>query len=723
MTKTNIIRRNYRNLSFLSLLVFVAVALFAFLAQRSGKIEDDTSAASLAGFQPGYIISDFQMTDYNSMSEADIQNWLNAKNPCSNTDYDYYLALSRGSSYHWHFENGHFICLSQERFGDRDGEIGFQYGETAAHIIWQAAQDYRINPKVLIVLLQKETGLITDSIPNDWDYRRATGYGCPDTAACSEKYYGFKNQVRNAAYLFRVVMDGNSSYYPIGNNNVRYNPNPDCGSSVVYIQNLATSALYRYTPYQPNAGALAAGYGTAPCGAYGNRNFYLYYQDWFGDINEEGALELPDSSEVLEGEYVIRSALRNDAVIDVVAGSSTDGANVQIYTNNGSGAQKWKITSDNDGAYTIRNVATGKSLDVEAGRIKNGTNVQSYSFNGSCAQKWHFVKNEDGSYSIYSVCSGRVLDVAYGNSNNGSNIQIYRPNGSAAQKWTLISPRTIDDGEYMISLGDSKSEMIDINGGTNNAKNGTNIQVYKKNESDAQKWKVTYGSDGYYTIVNPATGKALDVVGAGNTAGTNVQLYGENGSCAQKWQIVKRDERYGIISACSGLALGVNGANVQINAADKIQEWEFVTILPIEDGNYIIQSALKDDMVVDVFAGYSYNGANVQLYSNNDSDAQKWQITNIEGKYYTIKNVGSGKALDVAAGDVRNGANVQIYAFNGSCAQKWQIDKNEDGTYSLYSMCSGKALDVAFGNSNNGSNIQLYTSNGSAAQKWRMISY
>ena len=100
MTKTNITRRNYRNLSFLSLLVFVAVALFAFLAQRSGKIEDDTSAVSLAGFQPGYIISDFQMTDYNSMSEADIQNWLNAKNPCSNTDYNYYLALSRGSSYH-----------------------------------------------------------------------------------------------------------------------------------------------------------------------------------------------------------------------------------------------------------------------------------------------------------------------------------------------------------------------------------------------------------------------------------------------------------------------------------------------------------------------------------------------------------------------------------------------------------------------------------------------
>jgi hypothetical protein len=53
----------------------------------------------------------------------------------------------------WHFENGHFICLSEERFGDGEA-IG--KGETAAHIIWQAAQDYKINPQVIIVLLQKE---------------------------------------------------------------------------------------------------------------------------------------------------------------------------------------------------------------------------------------------------------------------------------------------------------------------------------------------------------------------------------------------------------------------------------------------------------------------------------------------------------------------------------------------------------------------------------------
>ena len=65
----------------------------------------------------------------------------------------------------------------------------------------------------ILVLLQKETSLITDPIPNDGDYRKATGYGCPDTAACSSKYYGFKNQIRKAAALFRTVLDGGWTNY------------------------------------------------------------------------------------------------------------------------------------------------------------------------------------------------------------------------------------------------------------------------------------------------------------------------------------------------------------------------------------------------------------------------------------------------------------------------------------------------------------------------------
>ena len=277
------VRRRDPRWRYVLLGVFAIVGVFSCLAYKVQ--EKDVEAANLAAFDPGYIISDWQMGNYSAMSEAEIQSWLSEKNSCDNRDYDYYVRLSANTKYTWHWENGHFVCLSEEKFGDNDNEIGFQYGETAAHIIWQAAQDYRINPQVLLVLLQKETGLITDRIPNNGDYRKATGYGCPDTAECSLKYYGFKNQIRNAAYLFRYVLDNGSRYYPVGENYVQYNPNAGCGGTMVNIRNRATASLYQYTPYQPNAAALAAGYGTGDsCSAYGNRNFYSYFEDWFGGI-------------------------------------------------------------------------------------------------------------------------------------------------------------------------------------------------------------------------------------------------------------------------------------------------------------------------------------------------------------------------------------------------------------------------------------------------------
>ena len=279
------IRRRDRRIGFAILVVFGLVFLVTLVTNLTQKKEIEVSAASLKDFDPGFIISDYVMGNYNSMTEAEIQKFLTSKNACKNTDSELYEELTKTSEAKWHFENGHFVCFSEEKFGD--GEI-IGKGETAAHIIWQAAQDYKINPQVLIVLLQKETSLITDPIPNNYDYRKATGYGCPDSAPCSSEYYGLKNQVRKAAALFSQVLNGGWTNYPLGENYIQYNPAKSCGGTTVNIKSLATSALYRYTPYQPNEAAISAGYGTGNnCSAYGNRNFYLFFQDWFGGITEE----------------------------------------------------------------------------------------------------------------------------------------------------------------------------------------------------------------------------------------------------------------------------------------------------------------------------------------------------------------------------------------------------------------------------------------------------
>ena len=284
-------RRLDKRYIIIGIFIFMMVATFSFLLTRN---MEKTNAADLSQFKAGNIMSDAVMRNYTSMTEAEIQSFLKKKNPCDKTvssvkgmkaissgneygaKYNYQYSYN-GKTYHYHVENGKFVCLADEKFDN----------ETVSHIIYQAAQDYKINPQVLIVLLEKEQGLITDKWPNtNYQYRSATGYGCPDNAACNSKYYGIKNQIRKAAELFDTVLSGGWTNYPLGKNKIRYSPNASCGSSDVVIENLATSALYRYTPYQPNKAALAAYTGTATCGAYGNRNFFIFFSDWFGSTQK-----------------------------------------------------------------------------------------------------------------------------------------------------------------------------------------------------------------------------------------------------------------------------------------------------------------------------------------------------------------------------------------------------------------------------------------------------
>ena len=280
-----LVRKKRLKLSIITLTIIIA-SLCAYYFYRREQ------AQALANFKPGNIMSDYVMGDYDTMNEAQIQAFLKSKNHCNDRDIN---KAKRYPNVRYNIRDGHFVCMADDLFD----------GESAAHIIWQASQDYRINPQVLLVLLEKEQGLVTDTWPNHIQYRTATGFGCPDTAPCDAQYFGLKNQIRLAAKLFRSVLDGGWSNYPVGNNFIQYNPNKACGGSNVYIENRATSALYRYTPYQPNAGALAAGWGLAlPCGAYGNRNFYLYFKKWFG--NQDGLLIRSNKGDI----YLVKNKVK-----------------------------------------------------------------------------------------------------------------------------------------------------------------------------------------------------------------------------------------------------------------------------------------------------------------------------------------------------------------------------------------------------------------------------
>lgn len=273
-------------------LAFVFTVFVALLPQ--------TSHAGVIGFQAGRIIDDAVFTNNTSMSVTQIQAFLNAKVPvCDTSGSQMYNSWQTRAQYAATIgQYPPFTCLKDYS----------ESGLGAAQIIYNVAQQYRINPQTLIVLLQKEQGLVTDSWPYASQYQKATGYGCPDTAPCNTAYYGFTNQLTKAANMFRKILDNSPDWYTpyvLGNNYILYNPNTACGGSIVNIENRATQALYNYTPYQPNQAALDAGWGTANCGAYGNRNFYSYFTSWFGPTTSTFLIQSPSSPAVfLQAGYV-----------------------------------------------------------------------------------------------------------------------------------------------------------------------------------------------------------------------------------------------------------------------------------------------------------------------------------------------------------------------------------------------------------------------------------
>lgn len=255
-----------------------------------------TSALSGSDWQAGRIIDDAVFFNPNSMNPGDIQAFLGAKVPVCDTNgtvgpYNGYPTRAQ-----WAAANGKpqppYICLKdytqsiQGRSADAYCGGAVSSGtKTAAQIIYDVALACGVNPKVLIVLLQKEQSLVTDDWPWPVQYDKATGYGCPDTAPCDPEFAGFFNQVWYAARQFQryAKQPQNFNYRGGTTSFVQYNPNSGCGGSNVYMQNQATAGLYNYTPYQPNQAALNNLYGSGDsCSAYGNRNFWRLYIDWFG---------------------------------------------------------------------------------------------------------------------------------------------------------------------------------------------------------------------------------------------------------------------------------------------------------------------------------------------------------------------------------------------------------------------------------------------------------
>lgn len=233
--------RKRSSLAFLSLL-----GIFAAFVPRA------------SAFDPNFIISDEEILDENGMTLEEVEAFL-----------------SQG-------------YLGEYETFDSQGTL-----RTAAEIIYKAAQDHGINPKFLLVLLQKEQSLVTDDDPTQKQLDWATGYAVCDDCSMEDpsltRWKGFGKQVNSAALQFTEGYMTDIDLY--GKTAGKYGPGitVTIDGTRVTPENAATAALYAYTPH-----------------LHGNENFAALWSSWFGKDYPNGTLMQASGEDgvwVMEGGY------------------------------------------------------------------------------------------------------------------------------------------------------------------------------------------------------------------------------------------------------------------------------------------------------------------------------------------------------------------------------------------------------------------------------------
>jgi hypothetical protein len=222
---------------------FISIILIISTLIPVGRIAVAQTTSTESSFDPNLILTDDDVYNVSGMSFDQMTTFLNSKGTLAN--------------YHTK---------------DIDG-----VPKTAAEIIWRVSNSYKINPKFMVALLQKEQSLVEDTSPSQGQYDWATGFGVCDSCSKNDPaltdYKGFANQLEYAAkqmrerYFMRILSDGQtkSGYAPGKTTQID-------GVDVTPV-NMATAALYTYTPH-----------------IHGNENLWNIWRRWFSKHYPDGTV-------------------------------------------------------------------------------------------------------------------------------------------------------------------------------------------------------------------------------------------------------------------------------------------------------------------------------------------------------------------------------------------------------------------------------------------------
>jgi len=360
--------------------------------------------------------------------------------------------------------------------------------------------------------------------------------------------------------------------------------------------------------------------------------------------------------------------------LDVLGGSSTGGS-VIITSNNNTAAQSWAIIALPTGGYRIRpDCGIGTSLSVASNPPGIGSNLQTQMASNSVFQVWELEKFEpisDGVYYIRNKQTGNYLRPD-GSVNCGTGAW----NDLKDQQWKIAHQ---GNGLYRLYTQHPSqlNKML--------FSNSSSVSV-SSNATNETLYYLQLNTDGTYRILSAHMNTSLH-----NNSNTAACIYTTSDSSNnQKWELARREAVYNIKNVGSKLYMTAGSNNNYVTQQSKNNQKGQRWLATYNNGKYRLQPNINySNNSLDVNNGSS-GIAYVNIWNNNNSSAQSWNIEYISyGKYKLKPECGNNTALSIEGESLNVNARTKTDFSSNSDFQKWEFEEFAPNSSDEFSSFAG----------------------------------
>ena len=427
------------------------------------------------------------------------------------------------------------------------------------------------------------------------------------------------------------------------------------------------------------------------------------------------------SNELEDGTYFVKMKSNQNYTIEVNASSPDDCANVQLWSLHGSQNQIFQFTYEaSTGCYIIYNVNSAKVLNVEKSNPFPTANVIQFKYTNDDNERWALTKrSDDGSWVIRNRHTGLVLDIEGARAANGTNISTYASHNGNSQRISIEKTDLLTDGIY--NLGSSVAYNRAVEVPASSWKESEQLVTFTSNSAYNQKYSIKKYSNDEFTMRSLISGKLIAQKN-NKVIQTNVE---DNNS---KWRLVWTTGGVAIQNIGNGLYMDVSGSSTALSTpiitkskdSSKGEIFRFVKTDFSSTGTYNICPECNLNNSLNVKDGSWRSGAQIFSWKGYNDNNCKWDIELVRDGVYRIVSDKTGHVVDVKNGACHNYDQIQQYTWNGGNPQLWKIEFTDDGYFNFVNLTSGYLLDCFNESTVSGAAVGICKRNKGDSQKWRL---